>query len=265
MIATFKAYLSSCFRMKDLGLCKYFLGIEVARGLSGIYLCQRKYALDIISEVGLLGSRPVAFPLDQNHQLAISESDDLPDPARYRRLVGRLIYLAVTRPDISYAIHILNKFMKQPKVDHWDAVLRVVRFLKGNPGQGILLRSYSPLTLTAWCDSDWSRCPASRRSITGYFIQLGQSPISWKTKQQKTVSLSSCEAEYRAMQYTVREIMWLKALLLSLGVNHLAPVDLFCDSQAAIRTWLQIRFSTNVPNTWRMIVILFGMLLRVES
>lgn len=83
-----------------------------------MYLCQRKYALDIISEVGLLGARPVAFPLDQNHRLALDKGDDFPDPKRYQLLVRRLIYLAVTRLDISYAIHVLTQFMQKPKTAH---------------------------------------------------------------------------------------------------------------------------------------------------
>lgn len=94
--------------MKDLGVLKYFLGIEVAMYASGIYLCQCKYALDVIAEVGLLGTKPVSFPLEQNHRLALDNGDDLADPASYRRLVGRIIYLGVTRPELSYSIHVLS-------------------------------------------------------------------------------------------------------------------------------------------------------------
>lgn len=100
----FKEYLSTCFHMKDLGHLKYFLGLEVARSPKGIYLCQRKYATDIVSEAGLLGCKPVGSPIDQNHRLALANGRLLADPESYRRLVGRLIYFSATRPDLTYAI-----------------------------------------------------------------------------------------------------------------------------------------------------------------
>lgn len=130
IIENFKQYLSSCFHMKDLGVLRYFLGIEVARNPNGMYLCQRKYALDIISETGLLGVKPVAFPMEQNHKLASIKGTPMPDPFKYRRLVGHIIYLGVTRPELSYAIHIIYQFMNAPQPEHWDAALRVVRYLK---------------------------------------------------------------------------------------------------------------------------------------
>ncbi|KAG7594249.1 Reverse transcriptase RNA-dependent DNA polymerase [Arabidopsis thaliana x Arabidopsis arenosa] len=108
----FKEYLASCFHMKDLGPLKYFLGIDVARSSTGIYICQRKYALDIISETGLLGAKPAGFPLEQNNKLGLSTSPRLPDPQRYRRLIGRLIYLEVTRPDLAFSVHILSRLCK---------------------------------------------------------------------------------------------------------------------------------------------------------
>lgn len=152
LIKGFKEYLSTCFYMKDLGISKYFLGIELARSPSGIYLCQRKYALDIIKEAGLLASKPVAFPIDQNHRLALAKNNDFPNAPAYRRLVGQLIYLLNTLPDLAYVVQVLSQFMKTPQQEHWDAALRVVRYLKNNPGQGILLRAQTDLSLIAWCD-----------------------------------------------------------------------------------------------------------------
>lgn len=165
-IQIFKDYLATCFNMKDLGPVKYFLGLEVARSKAGIYLCQRKYASDIVAEVGLLGCRPAGSPIDQNHKLAKADGALLADPQTYRRRVGRLIYLSATRPDLAYSIHVLSQFMHEPRAEHWLAALKVVRYLKGTIGQGILLRADSPMHFTGWCDSDWGSCPLSRRSVT---------------------------------------------------------------------------------------------------
>lgn len=233
-IETFRKYLNAQFYMKDLGALKYFLGIEVARGKEGLFLSQRKYAMDIISEAGLLGAKPALTPMEQNHQLDVTNGDKFDDPEQYRRLVGRLIYLTITRPELCYSVHILAQFMGDPRVEHWDAALRVLRYLKSCPGQGILLRGMSNLQLYAFCDSDRESCPVTRRSLTGYFILLGSSPISWKTKKQPTVSRSSAEAEYRSMAATTCELKWLKSLLSCLGIQHNQPMRLFCDSQSAL-------------------------------
>ncbi|GAA0171560.1 transmembrane signal receptor [Lithospermum erythrorhizon] len=231
-VATFKKYLSSCFYMNDLRVLQYFLGVEVAHKQEGIFLIQRKYALDIISEAGLLSSKPVGFPMEQNQKLASSTSALLKDSERYRRLVGRLLYLSFLRPDLSFAVHILSQFLHQPRQDYWSAALRVVKYLKGCPGQGILLSSQSTLKLSGWCDSDWASCSITRRSLSGWIIFLDDSPVSWKTKKQVTVSQSSVEAEYRSMAVLTCELKWLRGLLWCFGVFYSGAVELFCDSQS---------------------------------
>lgn len=152
----------------------------------------------------MLGAKPVSHPMEQNQTLAIATSESLSNPTLYRRIVGKLIYLAVTCPELSYAIHVLSQFMHDPKPAHLDAAVRVVRYLKGNPGQGIFLRADSHLSLDAWCDSDLSGCPLTRRSLTGWIILLGGSLVSWKTRKQRVVSRFSAEAEYRAMIQLVK-------------------------------------------------------------
>lgn len=174
----FKDYLSSCFHMKDLGPLKYFLRIGVARNDSGIYLCQIKYALDIIAETNMLTAKPTSFPLEQNHKLGLSTLPLRPDPTRYRRLIGRFIYLVVTRPDLAIAVHVLSQFMASPREDHWQTALTLVLYLKFDSGQDILLRANGNLHVTGWCDSDWGTFLLTRRSVTDYFIQLGDSPVS---------------------------------------------------------------------------------------
>ncbi|KAK3039885.1 hypothetical protein RJ639_028278 [Escallonia herrerae] len=147
--SSFKKYLNDCFKLKDLGPLKYFLGIEAARGprgLRGLFLFQREYALDILSEFGLSASKPAAFPMEQNHGLALAGGPLLSDPGPYRRLIGRLVYLTITRPDIYYTVHVLSQFMQSPRSQHWDAALRVLRYLKAAPGQGLFLPADSPLS-----------------------------------------------------------------------------------------------------------------------
>ncbi|KAK2989742.1 hypothetical protein RJ640_030235 [Escallonia rubra] len=233
-ISWLKHYLDTKFHIKDLGKLKYFLGIEVARSSDGIMLSQRKYVLDILTECGLTGCKPSSSPMAEQHQLDLNSGELCDDPGQYRRLIGRLLYLTITRPDISYVVHILSQFMHKPRRPHYDAAIRVLRYLKNSPGQGILLSSNSSLSLRAYCDADWAGCPTTRRSTTGYIVFLGSSPISWRSKKQSIVSRSTAEAEYRAMATTASEIIWLLRLLSDLGVSHQNPVSLFCDNQAAL-------------------------------
>ena len=229
-----KLLLSKQFKLKDLGKLKYFLGIEVARSQHGISLSQRKYALEILEDSGFLGVKPSQSPLEQNISLTQSDGALLEDGSIYRRLVGRLIYLTITRPDLTYAVHILSQFMDKPRQPHLEAAHKVLKYIKRTPGQGILLPSTGSLQLQAFCDADWTRCRDTRRSVTGYCILLGNAPVSWKTKKQTTISRSSAVAEYRSMATTCCEITWLKNILKDLKIDHGHPVTLFCDNQAAM-------------------------------
>ncbi|KAK1368489.1 hypothetical protein POM88_034581 [Heracleum sosnowskyi] len=235
LIAKVKSHLSSHFKIKDLGPLKYFLGIEATISTQGIYLNQRKYTIDIINDVGLSKAKVSIVPMEQHHTLlSNSSSPSMVNVSSYRQLVGRLIYLTITRPDISYPVHVLSQFLASPRQCHMDAAYKVVRYLKSTVGQGILLSSTNPFTLTAYCDDDWGACPETRKSLSRYCVTFGSSLISWKSKKQSTVSRSSAEAEYRAMADVCCELQWLLNLFKELGCPPLTPATLYCDNKSAL-------------------------------
>uniref|UniRef100_A0A3Q7FHA7 Reverse transcriptase Ty1/copia-type domain-containing protein n=1 Tax=Solanum lycopersicum TaxID=4081 RepID=A0A3Q7FHA7_SOLLC len=217
--------------------CLYSLGdrIEFARNTKGILMHQRKYALEIISNLGLGGSKTIATPVEINIKLTTIVFDkhtgSSTDPllsgiGAYQRLVGRLIYLTITRPDLSYAVQSLSQFMNAPKRSHMDVAVRVVRYIKQNLGSGILLAAQSSDSLQAYCDVDWGSCLDTRKSITGYMVIFGDSLLSWKSKKQFTVSRSSAEAEYRSMASTVAEVTWIIGLFRELDIPIALPIAL---------------------------------------
>jgi hypothetical protein len=133
-IVAVKDCLHDKFKIKDLGLLRFFLGIEVARSPTGIHICQRKYALDILADSGILGCKPVKIPMEQNSILSKDAGDYLVDPSTYRRLIGRLLYLTITRPDISYPVQVLSQFMDKPSQSHLTAAHKVLRYIKSASG-----------------------------------------------------------------------------------------------------------------------------------
>ncbi|XP_056862222.1 uncharacterized mitochondrial protein AtMg00810-like [Raphanus sativus] len=233
-IAHFKYVLEAAFKLRVLGPAKYFLGFEIARNAQGISLNQRKYTLELLQDAGYLGCKPVTVPMEPNQKLSESTGTLLPDASVFRKIVGRLLYLTHTRPDITYAVHKLSQFMAAPRSDHLTAAYRVLRYLKNDPAQGLFYSSSTDLALTAFSDADWATCPDSRRSITGYCIFLGDSLVSWRSKKQPTVSRSSSEAEYRAMADATCELIWLTSLLKSLHQSPSGPATLFCDNMSAL-------------------------------
>ena len=228
-----KENLSKEFEVKDLGQLKYFLGIEIARSPQGIVLSQRKYVLDFLNETGMLGCQPASTPIDPNHKLCANSGNSI-NKERYQRLVGRLIYLCHTRPDISYAVSVVSRYMHDPKSEHLNVVYRILRYLKSNSGKGLMFKSHGHLNVESYCDADWASYLDDRRSTSGYCVFVGGNLVSWRSKKQSLVSRSTTEAEYRAMSLVVSEMLWVRNLLSELNVLRNVPLRVWCDNKSAI-------------------------------
>ncbi|KAK9159705.1 hypothetical protein Syun_006046 [Stephania yunnanensis] len=228
-------YLKSHFEMKDLGNLSYFLGLEVNSTSDGYYLSQAKYVSDLLSRSVITDTDIASTPLDTNAKLTPSDGTLLSDPTLYRQLVGSLVYLTVSRPDIAYAVHVVSQFMSGPRTAHFTAVLRILRYVKCTLFHGLHFSDNSPLVLSGYSDADWAGDPTDRCSTTGYCFFLGNSLISWRSKKQTVTSRSSTESEYRALADATSELLWLRWLLEDMGVQHDSATILHCDNQSAIQ------------------------------
>ncbi|RVW92020.1 Retrovirus-related Pol polyprotein from transposon RE1 [Vitis vinifera] len=235
LLSQLKTHLSESFHMKDLGSLTYFLGLEVHHSPSGISLNQHKYASDLVATAGLQGATSVDTPMELNVKLRKEEGDLLADPSLYRKLVGSLVYLTITRPDISFAVQQVSQFLQTPRHLHLAAVRRIIRYVQGTSTRGLFFPASNSTRLAAYSDADWAGCADTRRSITGWCVFLGDALISWKSKKQDKVSKSSTESEYRAMSLACSEIIWLRGLLAKLDFSETDPTPLHADNTSAIQ------------------------------
>ena len=235
LITKLQQLLHATFHMKDLGQLTYFLGLEVHYRSHGLFVNQHKYIQDLITLASLEDTSSINNPMEVNVKYMKDEGDLLDEPTLYRHLVGSLIYLTTTRPDISYTGHQVSQFMSSPQHLHLAAVHRIIRYFRGSPTRGLFFPTDTFLQLVAYSDADWAGCPDTRRSITGWCMFLGDALISWRCKKQDRVSKSSIEAEYCAMSTACSKIVWLRGLLEELGFPHTTSTPLYADNTSAIQ------------------------------
>lgn len=186
--------------------------------------------MQLLEDTGFLAAKPASVPLDPSLKLTTDDGPILSDITAYRRLIGRLLYLILSRPDITFVVHMLSQFFAKPRLPPLQAFHALIRYLKSNPGQDLFFFASSSLQARAFSDTDWGSCSDSRRSTAGFCVFLGDSLVS----KQNTVSHSSTEAEYHALAVTTSELIWIQQLLAVFGISRPAPAVLFCDNQAAI-------------------------------
>jgi len=168
-IAQLRNKLFREFEIKNLDGLKYFFKIEVLRSNKGIFISQRKYIMDLLAKTGMVDFKPADTCMQVNHGSKFEEGANLTDKERYQRLVEKLIYLSHTRPNIVYAVGVISQFLHQAQEDHMEVAMRIVRYLKGTPGSGIMFQKHGHLNIEAYTDADWAGNPNDRRSTSGYF------------------------------------------------------------------------------------------------
>ena len=203
-----KQRLAKEFEIKELGKMKYFLSIEVAYSTQGIFISQQKYVTDLLEKTGKIGCKPVSTLMDLNHKLGEAKEEPMVDKRMYHRLVGRLIYLAHTRPNIAYSVSVISRFMHDPREPHLQVAYRVLHYLKGNPRKGILFKKNDTLALEAYIDADYAGSIVDRRSTTGYCTFLEGNLVTWRSKKQNVVAKSSAKSEFRAIAQRLCELLW---------------------------------------------------------
>ena len=232
-VMLFKKRIAERLEVSDLGELKYILGIEAKRNRSArtISLNQTAYINEVLRRYGMLDSHPVSTPMAPKERLTGALSPSTPEEkqatlefakgASYPERVGSLLYITQTRPDIQYAVSTLAQFSSNPGIAHFEAIKRVLRYLKGTAEFGLSLGgSVDRVDVVGWTDSDWAQDTETRRSVGGFVFDVAGGSISWCSKKQPTVTLSAVKSEYMAASNAAKEAIWLCTLLDNLGFTQ---------------------------------------------
>ena len=233
-IDTFKDQMKATFKMSDLGLLHYYLGLEMSQTEAGITICQSSYAAKILETAGLTDCNSSATPMEPRLKLSKVSSAPAIDPTMYRSVVGSLRYLVNTRPDLAYSVGFISRFMENPTTEHLAVMKRVLRYVAGTLHFGCHYKRKKDPQLVGYSDSDMAGDIDTRKSTSGILFFLGDNTITWQSQKQKIVALSSCEAEYIAASTGACQGVWLARLLAELKGEEANTVTLKIDNESAI-------------------------------
>lgn len=233
-----KQEFSKRYKMKDLGSAQEFLGISIFRNrlIKNLSIGQFNYIDRVLDRFNMSGAKSSPTPMAGHAIFEEMQEENVLTNIPYRPAIGSLMYLATgTRPDISFAVGKLAQYCEKPTLSHWTAVKRILRYIKGTRDLCITYKADNSLDVRGYCDSDWAGCRATRRSTGGFLFTMCGGPITWRSKKQRVVATSTCEAEYIAAYDGVKEAVWLSSLLLQItGVRSFVPIKLFIDNQGSI-------------------------------
>lgn len=233
-----KQAIADEFTVKDMGELKYCLGVTVDQETNpdSIWIGQPGYTERVLTKFKMDEAKPVSTPVDTNNKLVkTGENDETVDQGLYQSAVGSLLYLSIwTRPDITYAVSNVAKFCSNPSKEHWTAVKRIMRYLKGTMNYGLWYDRSSSDECVGYSDADWAGDINDRKSTSGYMFQIGGTAISWRSKKQSCVALSTAEAEYMALASAAQEAIWMQQLVGDLNSKQTNSMVIYEDNQSAI-------------------------------
>ncbi|XP_065623620.1 uncharacterized mitochondrial protein AtMg00810-like [Quercus suber] len=221
------------FEMSMVGELNYFLGLQVKQRRDGIFIFQEKYAKNLVKRFGLDSNKHTSTPMSSSAELSIDTADVDVDPTLYRSMIGSLLYLTTSRPDIAFSVGVCARFQAAPKESHLTAVKRIIRYVNGTFDYGIWYTKDSNECLAGYSDADWAGCINDRKSTSGGCFYLGNNLVSWMSKKQNSVSLSTTEAEYIAAGSCCAQLLWMRKLLHDYGISQ-DIMCVFCDNTSAI-------------------------------
>ncbi|GJU70700.1 retrovirus-related pol polyprotein from transposon TNT 1-94 [Tanacetum coccineum] len=230
---TFSKEMSSKFQMSMMGQMSFFLGLQVSQSPGGIFINQAKYALETLKKYGMDLSDPVDTPMVDRLKLDEDLMGIPVDQTRFRGMVGSLMYLTASRPDLVFAVCMCARYQAKPTKKHFEAIKRVFRYLKGTINMGLWYPKDNAMSLTAYADADHAGCQDSRRSTSGSAQFLGDRLVSWSSKKQRSTAISTTEAEYIAMSGCCAQILWMRSQLKDYGFDF-NKIPLYCDNKSAI-------------------------------
>ncbi|GJT41838.1 ribonuclease H-like domain, reverse transcriptase, RNA-dependent DNA polymerase [Tanacetum coccineum] len=233
-IKKFKAQMEEKFEMCDLGLLAYYLRIKVTQTVGDISIKQSAYAIKILKEAGMIDWNETLIPMDPGIRLTKITEGTMVNSTEYQSLIGSLRYMLHTRPDLSYSVGLLSRFMQEPREQHMKAIRQVLRYVKGTKDYGITYKHNGGNKIYGYNDSSYGVNTQEGKGTTGIIFYYGESPISWSTQKQATVALSSCESEFIAATAAATQALWLKRLLSKLTHSQEEKVTIQVDNKSAI-------------------------------
>jgi len=235
LFSSFKYFMMKEFDMTDLGRMRYFLGLEVLQRADGIFICQRKYAQEVLERFNMAGCNAVCNPIVPGFKPVTDSANMTINSTQYMQMIGSLMYLTSTKPDIMFVVSLLSRYLAYPTELHLQAIKRVLRYIKGTLSYGIFYKQSGNAELLAYTDSDYAGDLEDRKSTSGFLFVLSSGAVSWSSKKQHVVTLSTTEAEFIVTASCAYQAVWLRRMLENLDHTSAGAMIIYCDNSSTIK------------------------------